>query len=268
METKKCNKCNQEKDISEFEYRTDTHKYRNTCKECRKNYLHNWHKNNLEHVKKYLKNNKEHITERNKHYYEEHKEHLRQYSKTFRNDNKDYYKNYMKEYRQEHKEDISNYNKKWLEDNKEHRRTYKRKYNKDNKEFVNSYRRLYEKKRLETNTLYKLKQQLRHLIGRSFERRGYKKNSRTEKIIGCDYESFIKYLLETYKNNYGVEYDNKEKVHIDHIIPLSKAKTEEDIIKLCHYTNLQLLKAKDNIDKSDNEFWKLNKNISKSGRKI
>ena len=44
-------------------------------------------------------------------------------------------------------------------------------------------------------------------------------------------------------------YDNKEKVHIDHIIPLATAKTEEDVIKLCHYTNLQLLKAKDNLKK-------------------
>lgn len=44
---------------------------------------------------------------------------------------------------------------------------------------------------------------------------------------------------------------------IDHIIPLSIAKNEEEVIKLCHYTNLQLLRAEDNIKKGNKINWML-----------
>lgn len=69
-------------------------------------------------------------------------------------------------------------------------------------------------------------------------------------IFGLNKEEFVKHLLTTFINNYGYEWDGKEPVHIDHIIPLATAKTEEEVIELCYYTNLQLLKAKDNLKKS------------------
>ena len=46
-------------------------------------------------------------------------------------------------------------------------------------------------------------------------------------------------------------------MHIDHIIPLCTVNTKEEIIKLCHYSNLQLLKAKDNLEKKDKLEWEL-----------
>ena len=49
-----------------------------------------------------------------------------------------------------------------------------------------------------------------------------------------------------------MEYNGTQKVHIDHIIPLATAQTEYDVYKLCHYTNLQLLNAEDNLKKRDN----------------
>ena len=75
------------------------------------------------------------------------------------------------------------------------------------------------------------------------------KNKHTEQILGCSINEFIKHILRTYKDNYGYEWDGKELVHIDHIIPLATAHTEKEVLNLCHYTNLQLLKAKDNLVK-------------------
>jgi hypothetical protein len=38
---------------------------------------------------------------------------------------------------------------------------------------------------------------------------------------------------------------------IDHIIPITTAKTEDDVYRLNHYTNLQPLWAEDNMKKGD-----------------
>lgn len=94
----------------------------------------------------------------------------------------------------------------------------------------------------------------------SFRRKDKYKNKRTEEILGCTFEELYKYLLDSYKKIYGTEWNGTDKVHIDHIIPLSTVNTEEEIIKLCHYTNLQLLKASDNLSKNDKLDWKLDKN--------
>lgn len=48
-----------------------------------------------------------------------------------------------------------------------------------------------------------------------------------------------------------MNWDNYGKWHIDHIIPLASAKTEEEMCNLFHYKNLQPLWASDNFRKSD-----------------
>ena len=76
------------------------------------------------------------------------------------------------------------------------------------------------------------------------------KRSQTFNIIGCSPKSLKEYIEKKFTE--GMSWDLVGKhIHIDHIIPLSSAKTEEEIYRLCHYTNLQPLWAKDNLVKSN-----------------
>ena len=98
-------------------------------------------------------------------------------------------------------------------------------------------RNLRKRERFKTDKLYKLKENIKTLIGNSIRRKGFKKNSKTNKILGCTYEQLVDHLNINFYN-FKVGDDNLD---IDHIIPISSATNEEEVLKLNHYTNLQLL---------------------------
>lgn len=108
------------------------------------------------------------------------------------------------------------------------------------------YRNLYLKNKRKNDSLFKLKQNLRTRTSIAFKCKKWRKEG-TEKILGIDYKS-CKEFIES-KFTVGMSWNNYGEWHIDHIIPLASAKTEIDLIKLCHYTNLQPLWAFDNISK-------------------
>lgn len=75
--------------------------------------------------------------------------------------------------------------------------------------------------------------------------------------LGCSINNLIRYLESKFLpgmnwENHGID-SGKKKWHIDHIIPLASfdLTDKEQLLKACHYTNLQPLWAEDNIRKSD-----------------
>jgi hypothetical protein len=48
-----------------------------------------------------------------------------------------------------------------------------------------------------------------------------------------------------------MSFENHGKWHLDHIVPISSAKTEEEVIALNHHTNFQPLWAFDNLSKGN-----------------
>ena len=96
------------------------------------------------------------------------------------------------------------------------------------------------------------------MIGFYLKSKGYLKKSKTHEILGCsfvDFKVYIESQFEPWMNwgNYGVYKGNyNETWQLDHIIPISSAKNEDDIIRLNHYDNFRPLCSKINqYDKGD-----------------
>ena len=159
----------------------------------------------------------------------------------------------IRKYVENNKDKVKKFKRNWQIKDEEKRGIVRKRHNVNNnsskktiQERKNQWRR--EKKK---DPIYKLKYQTSSMIRNCFVRKNYKKTTKTMKILGCDYSFFINHLLKTYRDNYGIDWDGIVEVEIDHIYPLSKAQTKEEVIKLCHYTNLQLLTKEDNRKKRD-----------------
>lgn len=97
------------------------------------------------------------------------------------------------------------------------------------------------------NPIVAIKDRLRARIGLAFRQGGYTKKSSLSEIIGCTYEQLIIHLESQFTE--GMNWSNRGEWHIDHKKPLATAKSGDDLVSLCHYTNLQPLWSKDNMSK-------------------
>ena len=226
---KKCSKCKEEKEISNF-YKSK--RYNDglypSCKTCGKSY----YDNNIEKIKV-----------ESKKYRELNDENAKLYRIKYNKENKEKKKLSSKKWRENNKEKLKEYYIYHLIKDKEKKKIYKKRYNEENKEKINFANR----SRYKNDILYRLK-----LVVKSSIRRLIKNQVSNSKILGCSYLEFKFHLESNFKpwmtwDNYGLY--NGEFNHgwdIDHIVPLSSAKTESDLIKLNHYTNLVPLCSKTN----------------------
>ena len=139
----------------------------------------------------------------------------------------------------------------WSKKNQDKVKESKKKYYLINSDKENYRNNLYTQNRKKTDIIFKLSCISRARLIEFLKLKNISKTNKTFDIIGCSPEHLKKYLDK--KFTHGMSWDNHGVYgwHIDHIIPLSSAKTEEEIYKLCHYTNLQPLWAEDNLKKSN-----------------
>jgi hypothetical protein len=118
-----------------------------------------------------------------------------------------------------------------------------KKYYKENKEDIIQKIKIKKKE----NITLRIISNLRSRIVQFVKTKKIHKDNKTLIIVGCSAE-YLKEHLET-KFKEGMSWDNYGSWHIDHIKPLSSAKNTEELNKLCHYSNLQPLWAKENLSK-------------------
>jgi len=117
----------------------------------------------------------------------------------------------------------------------------------NNKEKVIRQSSVYKKYKMETDMFFVLQRRLRCRLSDALRVTYWKKNTHFSEYIGCNREELIEHIRSQFTD--GMSWENRSEWHIDHIIPLSSAKTEKKLYSLCHYTNLQPMWAIDNIKK-------------------
>jgi hypothetical protein len=114
----------------------------------------------------------------------------------------------------------------------------------------------YQVKYKRDNVNVRLANNLRRRL--NFTLKGISKSQSTLLLLGCSLEVLLGYLEKQFQP--GMTWENYGKWHVDHIKPCCKfdLNDPEEQKKCFHYTNLQPLWAKDNLNKSGRLDWKNN----------
>lgn len=139
------------------------------------------------------------------------------------------------------------YNRKYREKNKESIKQRMADYYEKNKNKIIAHISKSQTQRQRTDPIFNMKKRISGRLRNALSSNGFTKKSTTGDVLGCTWEEFKVYFES--KFTVDMSWENRHLWHIDHIMPLETAKTEEEIIKLNHYTNLQPLWGKENIQK-------------------
>ena len=148
--------------------------------------------------------------------------------------------------------------KMWYNETRTDRNKWRSVYYQKNKEKIllqnknyNTQTRNNRKKKYKEDILFKLRHILSCRIRDLLKLKSFEKRQLFNRILGCSPEFLKEYLEQKFYNGMSWENHGIYGWHIDHIIPLSSANSEEEIYGLCHYTNLQPLWAKENLKKNN-----------------
>lgn len=145
------------------------------------------------------------------------------------------------------RDQVAESKKRWANQNKDRIREISREWCRNNRHKKYKYRG----DKIAKDPIFHLSAVLRSRLSHAI--RHDTKSGSAIKDLGCSIEELKIYLESKFQE--GMTWDNYgcRGWHIDHIIPLSSfdLMDREQLLKACHYTNLQPLWAKDNLKKSN-----------------
>lgn len=228
---KTCASCNISKSKEDFPIKKSTfdglYSY---CKECKKkkereSYLINKEKK-LAAAKKYYNKNKHKILLK-------------------REQNKEAYNKYNREWHRKNRGRALERMRNWRKENHSYRQEYKKIYRSLNKEKTKET----YKNWLQNNPVAKISKSCRNRISEIIKNKNLQKTKHFNEYIGCSASALSEHIQNQFKE--GMSWENYGEWHVDHIVPLSAASTEEQVYKLNHYTNLAPVWAHENISKNN-----------------
>ena len=149
-------------------------------------------------------------------------------------------------------------NRRWVEANTELVKEYRKEYQKNNRQrfrvygqkfyCLNKERLNYERmNRYRNDELFRVMLQMTTKIRKGVLRAARFNSTKIIEHLGCSYKQLREHIERQFSD--GMSWENRSRWHIDHITPMSSAKTVEEIYPLFHWTNLRPLWAHDNLSK-------------------
>lgn len=262
-ETKICKCCFKEKDLYWFQFRIKRGYYEKRCRECKKNKVTIQEKKEIDGKLRCEKCNIFKPFD-SFHKNKSNKRGVTSWCKKCTNKK-------QKIFRKNNPEKVRGWKSK---DYQKHSDAYKKrakKYSKNNRQKINKYIKKRNKIKTSTEPLYKLKRNISSLIRNSLKKEGFIKKSKSEEILGCTTEEFKNHIESQFLDwmnwsNHGLceEGLKNNTWNLDHIVPITAAKNEEEVLMLNHWSNFQPLCSFKNIKKGNILFPCTNLELNKT----
>lgn len=259
---KKCTKCGIVKDLSEY-YRDKNAKdgKKSQCKQCQKDAVLKWAKDNPEKVrakqKIYYKRNSEKVKGRVRDWIEKNPERKKESDNNWRKNNHERYLRKSRQWFKDHQEQAKATRKEYYETNKEKLLSNNKEWAENNREKMLEYCRNHKRKRRAESVSYRISDNFRGRINRILK--GNVKTESCLSFVGYTKQELMDHLESLFDENMTWDNYGFYGWHVDHIKPISsfdiKSNSCPEFKKCWALSNLQPLWWIDNIKKGAKENW-------------